>query len=240
MRQNTPVTIKTSVREAAEVLDILLNTYKCILQSEVEIQKRLEFHPAFRKMVFFRRPRPASLWDTPKTQSKGEKREAPSPPEERIAKKGQGSSSPSYSVAARSQGSNEIGEWQLVKKREKKKDQKKDREERSAGGTQGKRKDAKAFSGRQVRRYYQGISKWRTVLCGDPEGDEGQAKPLGYRTRDWPSEKTRKDEILLVLKKWGDFLAFEKALDQAVGEKTEVKSLVSKKSLEIRDYNAEI
>ena len=48
---------------------------------------------------------------------------------------------------------------------------------------------------------------------------------------------TWKDEILLVLKKGGDVLAFEQAHDRAVGEKTEVRSLVSKRSLEIRDLD---
>ena len=35
----------------------------------------------------------------------------------------------------------------------------------------------------------------------------------------------------------GDVSTFEKALDQAVGEKAEVKSLVSKRSLEVRDLD---
>ena len=122
MRQNTPVIIKTSVGQAAEVLDSLLNTHKCLLQSEVEIQKRLKSHPASRKMGIFLRPRSASLGDTAKTQSKGEKREAPSPPEEQIAKKRKGSSSFSYSEAARSGGTKrkaakEIGKWQVVEKK---------------------------------------------------------------------------------------------------------------------------
>ena len=37
IRQNTSNTIKTSVGEAAEVLDSLLNTHKCLLESGVEI-----------------------------------------------------------------------------------------------------------------------------------------------------------------------------------------------------------
>ena len=49
--------------------------------------------------------------------------------------------------------------------------------------------------------------------------------------------RTRREEILLVLKKGGDVSTFEKALDQAIGEKAEVKSLVSKKSLEVRDLD---
>ena len=49
--------------------------------------------------------------------------------------------------------------------------------------------------------------------------------------------RTRREEILLVLKKGGDVSTFEKALDQAVDEKAEVKSLVSKRSLEVRDLD---
>ena len=44
-------------------------------------------------------------------------------------------------------------------------------------------------------------------------------------------------EILLVLKNGGDVSAFEKALDQAVGEKANVKFLVSKRTLEVRDLD---
>ena len=49
--------------------------------------------------------------------------------------------------------------------------------------------------------------------------------------------RTRRKEILLVLRKGGDISTFEGALDQAVGEKAEVKSLVSKRSLEVRDLD---
>ena len=47
--------------------------------------------------------------------------------------------------------------------------------------------------------------------------------------------RIRREEILLVLEKGGDVSAFEKALDQAVGEKAEINSLVSKRSLEDLD-----
>ena len=49
--------------------------------------------------------------------------------------------------------------------------------------------------------------------------------------------RTSRVEFLLVLKKGGDVSAFEEALDQAVGEKAEVKSLVSKRSLDVRDLD---
>ena len=53
MRQNTPITVKTSVGEATEALDSLLNTHKCLLQSGVEINKTLEFHSTSRKIGNF-------------------------------------------------------------------------------------------------------------------------------------------------------------------------------------------
>ena len=120
MRQSTPITVKTSVGEAAVVLDSLLNTHKCLLQNGVEIQNRLESQTTSSKMEIFRRPRSASLRDTPKTQSKWKKREAPFPPEERIAKKGKRNSSPSHSQATRNQPLRRLGSgnWH---KREKKK-----------------------------------------------------------------------------------------------------------------------
>ena len=59
----------------------MLNTHKCLLESGVEIQKRLESHPASKKMGIFRRVRSASLGDTPKKPTKGEKGVAPSPPD---------------------------------------------------------------------------------------------------------------------------------------------------------------
>ena len=50
-------------------------------------------------------------------------------------------------------------------------------------------------------------------------------------------QRTRRKEILLVLKKGDDVSAFEKALDKTVGEKANVKSLVSKRTLEVRDLD---
>ena len=49
--------------------------------------------------------------------------------------------------------------------------------------------------------------------------------------------RTRKEEVLLVLKKGGDVSAFRKELDRAVGERTEISALVSNRSLEIRDLD---
>ena len=49
--------------------------------------------------------------------------------------------------------------------------------------------------------------------------------------------KTRKEEVLLVLKKGGDVSALGKQLDQLVGERAEISTLVSTRSLEISDLD---
>ena len=49
--------------------------------------------------------------------------------------------------------------------------------------------------------------------------------------------RTRKEEVLLVLKKGGDISAFRKELDLAVGERAQISALVSTRSLEIRDLD---
>ena len=69
MLRNNPGYLKDSVNEASEVLSGMLNTDKCLLESEVEIQKKLESRPALKKMGMFRRLRSASLGYLPKTQS---------------------------------------------------------------------------------------------------------------------------------------------------------------------------
>ena len=61
MLRNNPAIVKDSVNEATEVLSGMLKTHKCLLESGVEIQKRLESHPASKKMGIFQRLRSASL-----------------------------------------------------------------------------------------------------------------------------------------------------------------------------------
>ena len=61
MLRNNPGFVKDSVNEATEVLRGMLNTHKCLLESGMEIQKRLESHPASKRTGIFRRPRSASL-----------------------------------------------------------------------------------------------------------------------------------------------------------------------------------
>ena len=98
----------------------MFNTHKCLLESGVEIQKRMESLPASKKMGIIRRLRSASLGDTPKKLTKGEKRVAPSLPEDRLPKKGKGGISPTYAAATRGQTPKTDGEWQLVEKTKKK------------------------------------------------------------------------------------------------------------------------
>ena len=71
-------------------------------------------------MGIFRRPRSASLGDAPKKLTKGEKRFAPSPHEDRFAKKGTEGTLPAYAAGTRGQTPQKDGEWQLVEKKKKK------------------------------------------------------------------------------------------------------------------------
>ena len=107
MRQITPTTVKTRVGEAVKVLGRLLNTHECLMKSGLEIQKRLESHPATKKMRIFQRPRSASLGDTPKSQAKGKKRATP--PLEKTPKRGKGGPSPPYAQLTKSQAPNKEG-----------------------------------------------------------------------------------------------------------------------------------
>ena len=70
MPRNNPRHVAESVNEATEVLGGMFNTHRCVLESRLEIQKRLEPHPVTKKNgdlpettfgVFGRYPR------TPKT-----------------------------------------------------------------------------------------------------------------------------------------------------------------------------
>ena len=80
MLRNNPGFVKDTVNEASEVLSGMFNTHKCLLESGVEIQKRLVSHPASKKMVIIRRLRSVSQGDTPKQLTKAEKKVAPFPP----------------------------------------------------------------------------------------------------------------------------------------------------------------
>ena len=66
---------------------------------------------------------------------------------------------------------------------------------------------------------------------------KAKVNPQNAGTEVLSIRRTRREEILLVFKKGGDVSAFKKALDQAVGEKAEVKSLVSKRSHGVKDLH---
>ena len=96
MLRNNPRHVTNSVNEATELLCGMLNTHTCLLESGMEIQKRLESHLVTKQMEIIRTSRSASLGDTPKSLTKGKIKAAASPPAERTSKKGRGGSSPSY------------------------------------------------------------------------------------------------------------------------------------------------
>ena len=52
--RNNPGHVNDSVNEASEVLSGMHKTHKCLLESGVEIQKKLKFHPASKNMGIFR------------------------------------------------------------------------------------------------------------------------------------------------------------------------------------------
>ena len=103
MLRNNPGHVKDSINEASR--------NRGGNPVEAEIPPRLE------KMGIFWKPRCASLEDTPKKLTKGEKRVALSPHEDRIPKKGKSSTSPTYAAANRGQTPQKDGEWQLVDKK---------------------------------------------------------------------------------------------------------------------------
>ena len=92
------------------MLSGMLNTQKCLLESGVEIQKKLESHPASKKMGILRRSRSPPLGDTPKKLTKGEERVALSSPKDRLPKKGKGGTSPTYASATIGQTPQKDGE----------------------------------------------------------------------------------------------------------------------------------
>ena len=171
MLRNNPNFVKDSVNEATEVLSNMLNNHKCLLEGGVEIQKKLESHPASKKMGIFGRLRSAFLGDTPKKLTKGEKRVAP--PQDRLSKKGKRGSPPSYAAVTRGQTPQKDGEWQLVQKKKKRKRRKRfvcllRRNLKQRGSC----RDALRLPGRVM--LSQGVGEGRRVLRRDPESHEGE------------------------------------------------------------------
>ena len=71
MLRNNPRHVTESVNEATEVFGGMLNTHKCLRESGVKSQKKMESHPVMKKLEIFQRARPASLGDTPKKSGEG-------------------------------------------------------------------------------------------------------------------------------------------------------------------------
>ena len=192
-------------------------------------------------MGIFRKPRSPSLGDTPKKLTKRLKGVAPSSPEDRISKKGKGSTSPTYTVATGGQTPQKDGEWQLVEKikRKQKKKEKKKKEvpEPSAQDPKVNGKMPKLFPtarlGDDVRVSAKNGESYAEIL----KAMKAKVNPQSAGAEVLSIRRTRRDEILLVLRKGSDVSAFEKALNQAIGEKADVEYLVSKRSLEVRDLD---
>ena len=126
------------------------------------------------------------------------------------------------------------GSWRIKeKKKEKKNKEKKGREVPAPSAQEPKEK--KKVPGRATLSACRGES-YAEIL----KAMKARANPQNSGTEVLSLRRTRKEEILSVLKKGGDVSAFEKALDQAVGQRAEVKSLVSKRSLEIKDLDETI
>ena len=70
-----------------------------------------------------------------------------------------------------------------------------------------------------------------------PAAKSGDAIRVSSKDGESYAEILKAMKAKVNLQNGGDVTAFEKALDQAVGEKAEIKSLVSKKSLEVRDLD---
>ena len=213
MRQNTPTTVKTSVGKAAEVLGSLLNTHECLMKSGLEIQKRLESHPATKKIRIFQRPHSASLEDTPKSQAKGEKRDAAYPLRKKLLRGGRAARHPRIPkcLRARPQIKKRTGKWsQSVAKKIKKKLEKKAKDPvQKAQRTVAKLKpksssparsgDAIKVSAKDGQSYADIYKEMKAIV--DPQ--KAGLEVLSIR-------RTRKEEVLLVLKKGGDISAYRK------------------------------
>ena len=117
-----PSMLRKNPCHVRESVSGMLNTHKCLLESGVKIQKKMESHPVMKKLQIFQRPRLKSLGDTLKSPAKGEKRSAPSPPLEKTTKRGKGGPLSSYAQVATSQPPNDQGDWHVVMKKTKKKE----------------------------------------------------------------------------------------------------------------------
>ena len=135
---------------------------------------------------------------------------------------------------AKSQAPIEDGDWHVVAKKKKKKEKSGYEEkgevpcERSIGYK--RPVDFEALLARQVGRRHQGVGDILKKMKAKVNPRKAGLEVLSIR-------RTRKEEVLLVLKKGGDVSAFRKELDLAVEERAQISALVSSRSLEIRDFD---
>ena len=150
--------------------------------------------------------------------------------------------SPSYAAATRGQTPQNDGEWHLVEKKKKKKEKNKKKKEREVPVPSAQeleerkkvpRRSPAARSGDAIRVSVKDGESYAEIL----KAVKAKVNPQNSGVEVLSIRRTRKEEILLVLKKGGNVSAFEKALDQVVGQRAEVKSLVSKRSVEVRNLN---
>ena len=80
MLRNNPGFVKDSVNEAAEVLGGMLNTHRCLLESGVELQKKLERPTPPRKKWVSSGDRALRLWETPQKRRQKVRSGQPPPP----------------------------------------------------------------------------------------------------------------------------------------------------------------
>ena len=216
--RNNPSYVKDSVSGATEVLSGMLNTHKCLLESGVEIQKRLESHPTSIKMGIFWRLRSASLGDTPKRRKRGRRGLPLLPPKIGFPRKGRAAYC--NRTATRGQNPKKDGEWQLVESKKKKKKKEKKKKEVPVSSaqepkTKGKfpRRSPATRPGDVVRVSAKDFESYADIL----KATKVKVNPQNAGSEVLSIRRTRREEILLVLKKGGDVSTFEKALDQAVG-----------------------
>ena len=79
MLRNNPGFVRDFVNEAAELLGGMLNTHRCLLESGVELHKRLETNPPRKKWVYFG-DCALRLWETPQKLRRKVRRGQPPPP----------------------------------------------------------------------------------------------------------------------------------------------------------------
>ena len=152
-------------------MDSLLNNHKCLIESGVEIQRKLDSYPATKKIGLFRRPRSTSLGDTTKKRSEGEQREASLTTEDsKYSKQGKSSTSSNYAETIGSQLPKGEESFKLVeKKMKKKKTEGRKREKRKKEEMcrlhkkERRKKDAKELLVRQIARRHQNVDKVRPV-----------------------------------------------------------------------------